>query len=226
MKRIGLIGGLSWESTASYYRLLNQATAASRGPWQQPHVLIDSLNFADVVALQRAGEWAATGEMMADSARRLEAGGADVLAIGANTMHINIDEVRAAVAIPVLDVRDAIVDDVTALGSSSVTLLGTRYVMEMDFYSSYLEGRGLTVVRPRAAQIDELQRIIFEELTQGIVNARSAEGFRQIAEECRARGGEVVALCCTEFGMLVDESSAPWPVVDSTAAHVRSLLRT
>ncbi len=224
MPRIGLIGGLSWESTASYYRMLNVATAASRGAWQQPPVLIDSLNFADVVAMQRSGEWAALGEMMAESARRLAAGGADVLAIGANTMHKCFDVVQCAVSVPVIDVRDALAKEVANLGASSVSLLGTRYVMEEDFYSTQLERRGLRVVRPVGAQVDELQRIIYDELTQGVVTEASVSSFTSIADDCRSRGGEVVGLCCTEFGLLFEDAPAPWPYVDSTAAHVNALL--
>jgi len=154
MKRIGLIGGFSWESTAAYYRLLNLLTAQRRGEWQQPRVLIDSANFADIVPLQSAGNWAATGEILAETARRLERGGAEVLGICANTMHMNIDDVRRAVSIPVVDVRDAVAAKVRALGRDSISLLGTKYVIERDFYSSALEREGIRVVKPTPAQTE------------------------------------------------------------------------
>lgn len=224
VKRIGLIGGLSWESTRTYYSLLNEVTQLRAGPWQQPPVAIDSLNFADVVELQRLGDWASTGRLLADSARRLEAGGADVLAICANTMHINFPEVQSAVSVPVLDIRDAVAAGVRALGASSITLLGTKYLIEADFFSSRLEDVGIRVIKPDPVQTDELQDMIFDQLTQGVVSESALERFLAIADDCRRRGGEVVGLCCTEFGLLVDEASAPWPCVDSTVAHVNALL--
>lgn len=224
MKRIGLIGGLSWESTRTYYSLLNEETATRDGAWHQPRVLIDSLDFSEIVALQRAGDWRGTGLLLADSARRLVAAGATVLAITANTMHMNFDDVANAVDVDVLDIRDAIAVELRATGATSLSLLGTRYLMVDDFFSSHLERAGIRVVRPTAEQADELQTIIYEELTRGLVTDESRRRFLAIAEQCRARGGEVVGLCCTEFGMFFRGGAAPWPVVDSTVAHVKALL--
>ncbi len=224
MKRIGLIGGMSWESTASYYALFNRLTIQALGPWRQPRVLIDSLDFSEVVRYQQLGDWATLGTLLVDSARRLESAGATVLAICANTMHRNYDEVAGAVNVPVVDIRDALAAEVRALGASSMTLLATKYVMESDFYSLPLERAGITVVKPVGYEIDALQSIIFDELTQGVVSESSRATFMEIAEHGRARGGEVVGLCCTEFGLLVDEAGAPWPFVDSTVAHVKALV--
>jgi len=224
MKRIGLIGGMSWESTNTYYSLFNQLTAERSEPWVQPPLLIDSVNFGEIVAFQQVGDWSGSGRVLADCARRLEAGGATVLGIGANTMHMNFQDVVDAVSIPVVDIRDAMVKGLQDLGANSLSLLGTRYVMEGDFYSSHLEARGVTVVKPSANEIDELQAIIFDELTQGVVTEKSRRLFFEIAENCRTRGGDIVGLCCTEFGMLVNERNAPWPYIDSTVAHVRALL--
>jgi aspartate racemase len=224
MKRIGLIGGISWESTSSYYSLLNKMTAQRLGAWQQPALLIDSLDFSEIVAYQQKGDWVTLGSILADAARRLERGGATVLGIGANTMHKNFDDVAAAVSIPVVDIRDALAREVKALGATSMSLLGTRYVIEDDFFSSHLERAGVTVVKPVGEQVDILQSMIFDELTQGLVREASRRAFVGIAEDCRSRGGSVVGLCCTEFGLLLDEGNAPWPVVDSTVAHVKALL--
>jgi aspartate racemase len=225
-KRIGLIGGMSWESTASYYALLNQFGAErDAAPWTQPRVLIDSVDFAEIVALQELGQWTETGRVLADAARRLEGAGATVLGICANTMHVNFDVVRDAVAVDVIDVRTCVANEVRALGADSVTVLGTRYLYELDFYVAHLRAAGLEVVTPSPEQIDELQRIVFSELTFGVVSEASRTRFVEIAESCRSRGGDVVGLCCTEFNLLVPVASAPWPVVDSTAAHVRGLLR-
>jgi aspartate racemase len=224
MKRIGLIGGLSWESTASYYKLFNEMVAETAAPWVQPKLLIDSLDFSEIVGLQKDGDWVTTGTVMADSARRLQAGGATVLGIGANTMHMNFQIVSDAVSLPVVDVRDAIVAQLSAMGSTSLSLLGTKYVMREEFYSQHLEQRGVTVVKPLDDEIDELQSIIYDELTRGVVTVASRDRFLAIAQGCRSRGGEVVGLCCTEFGMLVNQDNAPWPFIDSTYAHVQALL--
>jgi aspartate racemase len=224
MKRIGLIGGLSWESTSSYYAMFNQLTAEKSGPWVQPKLIIDSLDFSEIVGLQKDGDWDSTGKILADSARRLEAGGATVLGIGANTMHVNFRAVSDAVSLPVVDIRDAMVSQLSAMGATSLSLLGTKYVMQEDFYSQHLERRGVTVVTPLDDEIEELQTMIYGELTQGVVTESSRERFLAIAHGCRSRGGDVVGLCCTEFGMLVDKDNAPWRYIDSTYAHVKALL--
>ena len=224
VKRIGLIGGMSWESTRSYYTALNEITAQRRGPWSQPPVIIDSLDFKEIVELQNSDDWSGTGRILADSARRLERAGADVLAITANTMHLNYEQVASAVSVPVLDIRDAVGNELRASGSDSISLLGTRFVMEKDFFAAHLEGQGFRVVRPVGLQIEQLQSMIYDELTQGVVSEDSRHRFVSIAEDCRDRGGKVVGLCCTEFGMFFADRVAPWPVIDSTLAHVKALL--
>ena len=222
MARIGLIGGLSWESTSSYYRYLNEGFV---GPslWSQPDVLIDSLDFSRVVALQEAGNWGATGELLAASAQRLEGAGATVLAIAANTMHINYDAVADAVSVPVLDVRDAVANEVLALGGRSIAVLGTKYLIENDFYTERLSKLGVESLRPSAPQVERLQAIIYDELTKGIVLAASERFLRDVATSLLERGADVVGLCCTEFGLLMGEDE-PFAVIDSTRAHVRALL--
>jgi aspartate racemase len=225
MKRIGLIGGLSWESTAIYYALLNRLTVEASGSWTQPLVLIDSVDFSEIVALQRADDWAGATSVLVDSALRLEAGGASVLAICANTMHISLDEIARAVNVPVIDVRDALVTEMRDLGASALTLLGTKYVTEGEFYAAHVERQGMKVITPLASEIDELQAMIYDELTQGIVSESSRSRFMEIANNCQERGGDVVGLCCTELGLYVNQANAPWPFIDSTVAHVRALLR-
>lgn len=217
---------MSWESTSTYYSLLNTLTAEALGPWHQPALLVDSLDFSEIVRYQQLDDWSALGSILADSARRLESAGATTLAICANTMHINFDQVAGAVSIPVVDVRDAMVGEVRALGATSMTLMGTKYVMERDFYSAHLELAGVKVVVPLERERDQLQAIIYDELTQGIVSEASRQVFFDIAESCRERGGDVVGLCCTEFGLLVNDDNAPWPLVDSTVAHVRALIES
>jgi aspartate racemase len=215
---------MSWESTRSYYSLFNQLTSERMGPWHQPRLLVDSIDFSEIVALQNVGDWKGAGAVLADSARRLQAGGATVLGIGANTMHKSFDDVARAVTIPVLDIRDAIVEQLARMNVGTFSLLGTKYLMEGDFYSAHLERRGVKVVKPDDDEIQELQHMIYAELTQGVVSESSRNRFLSIAEGCRARGGEVVGLCCTEFGLYVDDRNALWPFIDSTRAHVEALL--
>jgi amino-acid racemase len=220
--RIGIIGGLSWESTASYYRFLNELFVGVN-EWSQPQLLIDSVDFGAIVPLQREGNWAATGEILAASAMRLERAGATVLGIGANTMHVNFHEVQSAVSIPVVDVRDAIAKESLGRGHHTMALLGTKYLIDGDFYSDRLHELGVTSIKPTEEQTERLQFIIFSELTRGIVTKGSRAYLREVASSCLERGASIVGLCCTEFGMLMGEDES-FPVIDSTKAHVRALL--
>jgi aspartate racemase len=220
--RIGIIGGLSWESTASYYRYFNELFVGVN-EWSQPQLLVDSVDFGAIVPLQREGNWTATGEILAASAKRLERAGATVLGIGANTMHVNFQEVQGAVSIPVVDVRDAIAKESLGNGHHTMALLGTKYLIEGDFYSDRLHELGVTSVKPTEEQKERLQFIIFSELTRGIVTKGSRAYLREVASSCLERGASIVGLCCTEFGMLMGEDES-LPVIDSTKAHVRALL--
>jgi aspartate racemase len=220
--RIGIIGGLSWESTASYYRYFNELFVGVN-EWSQPQLLIDSLDFGAIVPLQREGNWEATGEILAASAQRLERAGATVLGIGANTMHVNFTHVQDVVAIPVVDVRDAVAKESLGSGHHTIGLLGTKYLIEGDFYSEHLRELGVTPIKPTEEQTERLQFIIFSELTRGIVTKGSRAYLREVASSCLERGASIVGLCCTEFGMLMSEEEA-FPVIDSTKAHVRALL--
>jgi aspartate racemase len=220
--RIGIIGGLSWESTASYYRYFNELFEGAN-EWSQPQLLIDSVDFGAIVPLQREGNWEATGEILAASAQRLERAGATVLGIGANTMHVNFARVQAGVAIPVVDVRDAVAKESLGNGHSTIGLLGTKYLIEGEFYSDRLHDLGVTSIKPTEEQTERLQFIIFSELTRGIVTKGSRAYLREVASSCLERGATNVGLCCTEFGMLMSEDES-FPVIDSTKAHVRALL--
>lgn len=220
--RIGIIGGLSWESTASYYRYFNELFVGAN-EWSQPQLIIDSVDFGTIVPLQREGNWEATGEILAASAQRLERSGATVLGIGANTMHLNFDRVQSAVAIPVVDVRDAVAKESLGSGHHTMALLGTKYLIEGEFYSDRLQDLGLTCVKPTEEQTERLQFIIFSELTRGVVTKGSRAYLREVASSCLERGASIVGLCCTEFGMLMSEDES-FPVIDSTKAHVRALL--
>jgi aspartate racemase len=220
--RIGIIGGLSWESTASYYRYFNDLFVGTN-EWSQPQLIIDSVDFGAIVPLQREGDWEATGEILAASAQRLERAGATVLGIGANTMHLNFNRVQSAVAIPVVDVRDAVAKESLGSGHHTMALLGTKYLIEGEFYSDRLHELGVTCIKPTEGQTERLQFIIFSELTRGVVTKGSRAYLHEVASSCLERGASIVGLCCTEFGMLMSEDES-FPVIDSTKAHVRALL--
>jgi aspartate racemase len=220
--RIGITGGLSWESTASYYRYFNELFFGAN-EWSQPLLLIDSVDFGAIVPLQREGNWEATGAILAASAQRLERAGATVLGIGANTMHVNFAQVQEAVAVPVVDVRDAVAKESLDKGHHTIALLGTKYLIEGDFYSDRLRELGVTPIKPTEEQTERLQFIIFSELTRGIMTKGSRAYLREVASSCLERGASIVGLCCTEFGMLMSEEES-FPVIDSTKAHVRALL--
>ena len=220
--RIGIIGGLSWESTASYYRYFNELFVGAN-EWSQPQLIIDSVDFGTIVPLQREGNWEATGEILAASAQRLERSGATVLGIGANTMHLNFNQVQSAVAIPVVDVRDAVAKESLGRGHHTMAILGTKYLIEGEFYSDRLQDLGVSCVKPTEEQTERLQFIIFSELTRSVVTKGSRAYLREVASSCLERGASIVGLCCTEFGMLMSEDES-FPVIDSTKAHVRALL--
>ena len=222
--RIGLIGGISWESTAEYYRLLNQLVDKSAGPHTQPEVVIDSQNFEVNVALQRAQDWDACNEIYIDAAKRLESAGATVLGLCANTAHRGFEVVQASVSIPMIDIRVAMAQEVKSMGETSMALLGTKPTMATNHYSSRLEELGVKVVKPTNEEMDDLQRIIFDELTLGVFTDSSRQRFIDIAENCVNQGAGVVGLCCTEFGLLLNGHTTSFRTIDSVAAHVRALL--
>jgi aspartate racemase len=227
VRTIGLLGGTSWESTAVYYALLNRGTAARLGPRRQPPLVLHSVDFAEVADAQARGDWAALGEQYAAATRHLVDAGAQVLGICANTMHLVADDVRAAMG----DAALVHVVDVSAAaarreGASSVALLGTAYTMEHPFYADGLRAHGLEVVVPEADERAELQRIVYDELTQGVVTEASREALLGMVASCAARGADVALLACTELQMLAEpgDPQAAVPLVDTTREHVDALL--
>ena len=227
MRTLGLLGGTSWESTAVYYALLNRGTAERLGPLHQPRLLLHSVDFAEVAALQTEGRWDVLAEQYADATRHLVAAGAEVLGICANTMHlVAADVVAAAGSARLVHVVDATVSGARAVGAGTVALLGTAYTMEKPFYVDELRRCGLQVVVPGAEDRAELQRIIYGELTQGVVTAESRRFLLDVVARCADEGADAALLACTEFGMLAapgDPESA-LPLVDTTVEHCRALL--
>lgn len=222
MKTIGLIGGMSWESSAHYYKVLNEETAKRMGGLHSARVLMQSVDFAPIEAMQRAGDWAAAGRELAGVAQRLEAGGAEILGLATNTMHIVADEIAGAVDIPFLHIVEPTAAALKQGGFERAGLLGTRFTMEMDFYHAAMRARGIETFAPGVGHTD-LNGIIYEELCRGIVREESRRIYIAAIERLAAMGAEAVILGCTEVGMLIDESNSPLPVFDTSELHARAL---
>jgi aspartate racemase len=222
MKTLGLIGGMSWESTAVYYRLLNQMTRERLGGSHSAPLILWSVDFEPITHLQAEGRWGEAAGILVEAARRLEGAGAEGLLICANTMHLMADEVQAAVSIPLIHVADATADAVKAEGVGRPLLLATRYTMEEPFYLDRLQANGVEAVIPAEVDRARLQRMIFEELVRGIFNPQSKAALLQIVGAERAGGVDGVILGCTELGMLVGPEDFRIPSFDTTVIHARA----
>jgi len=222
MKTIGLIGGMSWESTALYYRAINRAVAARLGGLHSARLLLYSVDFAEIAEMQRRGAWDEAGARLAEVAQALERGGAEFLVLCANTMHEVAAAVTAAVRIPLLHIADATADVLAAAGIRRVGLLGTRFTMERDFYRRRLEARGLTVVVPSESDRETVHRVIYDELCRGEVRDDSRDAYRSVIERLVADGAEGVALACTEIGMLIGPSDVAVPIFDTGEIHAQA----
>jgi aspartate racemase len=223
MKTIGLLGGMSWESTASYYRTINRLVGERLGGLHSARIVLYSVEFHEVELLQREGRWTEAGEILADAARRLERAGAECLLICANTMHKVAPQIEDAVTIPLLHIADVTAQRIRAAGMRTVALLGTRYTMEMDFYRKRLEERfGLDVRVPEPADREIVNRVIFDELCRGIVRDDSRSEYRRIMDALVRDGAEAVISGCTEIGMLLGPADVPVPLFDTAALHAEA----
>ena len=226
MRAIGLVGGLSWESTAVYYRLLNERVRDRGGAYRQPVVILHSVDFAEIVPLQQAGDWAAAGAALALAARGVVAGGAEVVGICANTMHLVASDVAAALppGVAFVSVIDATADVCRDRGFLTVGLLGTAYTMEAPFYADGLRAHGLTVLTPDGDDRAEAHRIVYDELVRGVVSEVSRRVYVEIVERLISSGCDAVLLACTELGMLRLSELTEAPLIDTTEVHVDALL--
>jgi aspartate racemase len=220
MKTIGLIGGMSWESTAHYYALLNRLTKERLGGHHSAKILLYSIDFDELAKQQFAEKWDEATEMMVDAAQRLERGGADFILIGANTMHIAAEAVEQSVSIPLLHIADAAGERIVARNIHHVGLLGTAFTMEREFYRNRLHDRfALQVTIPHADQRQTIQDIIYCELVRGIVSPQAKAKLREIIADLAARGAEGILLGCTELMMIVEPTDSPIPLFDTTTIH-------
>ena len=223
MRTIGLIGGMSWESSALYYRWINEGVRERLGGLHSARTVLLSVDFAEIERLQQAGDWDAAAGLLVEAARSVERAGADLLLICTNTMHRVADEIAAAVGIPLLHIADATGQEITAAGIRRVGLLGTRFTMEQDFYRGRLAGRhGLDVLVPEADERRIVHDVIYGELCLGEVRPTSREAYRRVMAGLVARGAEAIILGCTEITMLVGPADATVPLFDTTLIHARA----
>lgn len=219
MKTIGLLGGMSWESTALYYRLINEEARHKLGGLHSARIVLESLDFQDVEVLQDRGDWAAAGQLLADAARRIEAAGADFLLICTNTMHKVADDVAVAIDIPLLHIADATAERIKEAGIDTVGLLGTRFTMEQAFYKGRLKEKGIGVLTPSDSSRDLVHTVIYEELCLGVVKDESRQAFLTIIDDLVAGGAQGVIEGCTEIGMLVNEGDTDVKLFDTARIH-------
>jgi aspartate racemase len=224
MRTVGLIGGMSWESSAEYYRLLNEGVRRRLGGQHSARVILHSLDFAEIEALQRAGDWAAAGAILAEAARTLERAGADLVLLCTNTMHLVADDVEAAVDVPFPHLVDCTAARLTAAGIVTAGLLGTRFTMELPFYADRMRRHGVDVLVPEAPDRAVVNAVIYEELTQGRIEEISRAAYRRIMATLAERGAQGIILGCTEISLLVGAPDSPVPVFDSTRIHVEAAL--
>lgn len=222
MKTLGLIGGMSWESTLSYYRLINEAVRQRRGGLRSARLVLYSVDFHEIEVLQREGRWDEAGAVLAQAARALDAAGAELLVLCTNTMHKVASAIEAATPRPLLHIADPTAEAIRDAGLQRVGLLGTRFTMEQDFYRQRLEQRhGIDVLVPDAADREQVHRIIYDELCRGEVREASRVIYRAVIERLVERGAEAVILGCTEISLLVGTADARVPLFDTTTLHAQ-----
>lgn len=223
MKTIGIIGGMSWESTAEYYRIMNQAVKEKLGGYHSAKIIMYSVEFAEVHRLQFNGEWDRLAEVLRDVARSLERAGADFLIIATNTIHKLAPEIESAVSIPLLHIADATAREIKEKGFTKVGLLGTKFTMEMGFYRDRLRERhGIEVIVPEKQEREFVNRVIYNELVLGVIKDESRKRFKEIINSLVERGAHGVILGCTEIPLLIKQRDVSVPIFDTTSIHARA----
>ena len=226
MKTIGMIGGMSWESSIEYYRIINETVRTELGGLHSAKSIMVSVEFAEIEALQHQDRWDEAAEILIDAARSLESGGADFAIICTNTMHKLYDQIQQSVRIPLLHIADATANSIKAEGIQKIALLGTRFTMEENFYKSRLiENYGLDVIIPDAEDMEIVHRIIYDELCAGIIQPDSKQKYTDIIRRLVKEGAEGIILGCTEIGLLVKPVDSPVPLFDTTEIHAKAAVK-
>ncbi len=226
MKTIGMLGGMSWESTASYYTAINEEVKLKLGGFNSAKICMYSVNFDEIEKLQHQGNWEETTVILSDAAKSIEAGGADFLLICTNTMHKIAPEIQSAIDIPILHIADATAEKLKENGIKKVGLLGTRFTMEQDFYKGRLTDKfGINVIVPSAQEQTQVHNIIYNELCKGKINESSREIYLKIIEQLHESGAEAVILGCTEIPLLVQQCHTKVPLFDTTSIHAKQAVK-
>lgn len=222
MKTIGLIGGMSWESTSLYYKLINEYIKNKLGGLNSAKCILYSVNFDEISRLQTAGMWEKCGEILGQTAKKLEAAGADFIVICTNTMHKVVPEIKKYIHIPVIHIAEAAYGRIAQKDIKNIGLLGTKYTMQQDFYKSVLQEKGLNVIIPDEEDVEFINSVIFNELCCGEINLKSKQKFLEIVEKLKEKGAEGVILGCTEIVLLISQKDVDITVFDTTAIHAET----
>ena len=221
MKTIGLLGGMSWESTAHYYQIINEEVQKKLGGLHSAKIVLYSVEFSEIEQYQSSGQWEKCGEILGKAAKGLETAGADFILICTNTIHKVAPQIASMVQIPIIHIADATADELEKCGIRCVGLLGTKYTMMQDFYKNRLANREIGVLIPDTADVDVINTVIFEELCIGKINEASRKRFQSIIEKLKEAGAEGIILGCTELGLLIRQSDVSIPLFDTTVIHAK-----
>jgi len=224
MKTVGLIGGMSWESTITYYQLLNEGVKDTLGGLHSAKILLYSVDFYEIEALMSRGEWEKAADVLGGVAQRLETAGADMILICTNTLHKVAPQVQERIHVPLVHIAEAAADELRANGIRRVGLLGTKYTMTQEFYRDKLTERGIDVLIPEGGDIDLVNRVIFDELCLGVVKPDSKAAYLRVISELQARGAQGILLGCTELGLIVSAEDVSLPLFDTTVIHAKKAL--
>ena len=224
MKTVGLIGGMSWESTITYYQLLNEGVKDALGGLHSAKILLYSVDFFEIEALMSRGEWEKAADVLGGVAQRLETAGADMILICTNTLHKVAPQVQSRIHVPLVHIAEAAADELRENGITRVGLLGTKYTMTQEFYRDKLTARGIDVLIPEGEDIDLVNRVIFDELCLGVVKPDSKAEYLRVIAELSARGAQGILLGCTELGLIVSPADVSLPLFDTTVIHAKKAL--
>ena len=221
MKTIGLIGGMSWESTIPYYSIINEYVKEHLGGLHSAKIVLYSIEFAELEKHMSAGEWDEAAAMLSDAARKLEGAGAELILIYTNTLHKVYAQIQAAISVPIIHIAEATAEALEKAGVKKVALLGTKYTMTGDFYRSRLNARGFEVLIPKDSDVELVNHIIFKELCVGEIKDESRREYARVIAELKEQGAEAVIFACTEIGLLITQEDSVLPVFDTTVIHAR-----
>lgn len=225
MKTIGIIGGTSWESTVTYYQIMNERVKEACGGLSSAKILLYSVNFSEVEAHMSKGEWDDVARILGDAAANLEKGGADFIVLATNTLHIVIDKLQSRVSIPFIHIADATANALSSKGIKKVALLGTRFTMQKEFFKERLLKNGIEAMVPDEEDIKTIDKVIFDELCLGIIKDESREYYENVIKKMKQKGAEGVILGCTEIGMLISENNSALPVFDTAIIHPEAAVK-